>query len=270
MTQIDRRTFLRGAAATAGAAALGGPFAGFAADALAASSKPSFRGLRPTPRRARRRGPTVAPGRLQLSLVPRHGDAGHPRRRDGPARPPRRDGRVRRPERQRHPDPQPRAEQPGRAVRRPVERLRRDGPGGDDDDRGHAPRRGRQLVHEPERDHDGLRRRPDAVGRVDRVRGVGQRAGRRAGLHRRLEHPAPAAARLPVRGPGRRGLRRAADHPRRALLARGRGARPEARDPLRDRGRLPDPVGFLPVPARRPTRWRPAVSTTTAGSRCSR
>ena len=49
MAQIDRRTFLRGAVATAGAAAFGGPFAGFASDALAASSKPSFRGLRPIP-----------------------------------------------------------------------------------------------------------------------------------------------------------------------------------------------------------------------------
>ncbi|HET9344684.1 MAG TPA: alkaline phosphatase PhoX [Candidatus Limnocylindrales bacterium] len=49
MAQIDRRTFLRGAVATAGAAAIGGPFAGFASDALAASSRPSFRGLRPVP-----------------------------------------------------------------------------------------------------------------------------------------------------------------------------------------------------------------------------
>ena len=48
--QLTRRTFLRGAAATAGsAAALGGPFAGFAAKALAVSQKPSFRHLRPVP-----------------------------------------------------------------------------------------------------------------------------------------------------------------------------------------------------------------------------
>ena len=48
--QLTRRSFLRGAAATAGtAAALGGPFAGFAAKALAVSSKPSFRGLRAIP-----------------------------------------------------------------------------------------------------------------------------------------------------------------------------------------------------------------------------
>jgi secreted PhoX family phosphatase len=49
MTQIDRRTFLRGAVASAGAAAMGGPFAGFASDALAATSRPSFRGLRAVP-----------------------------------------------------------------------------------------------------------------------------------------------------------------------------------------------------------------------------
>src|SRR5262245_43536255 len=49
MVQIDRRTFLKGAAASAGATALGGPFAGFASGALAASSKPASRSLRPTP-----------------------------------------------------------------------------------------------------------------------------------------------------------------------------------------------------------------------------
>ena len=47
MTAIDRRTFLRGAAATAGAALLGGPFAGFAALPITVSPKPAFRGLRP-------------------------------------------------------------------------------------------------------------------------------------------------------------------------------------------------------------------------------
>ncbi len=47
MVQVDRRTFLKGAAATAGAAALHGPFQGFAALANAASSKPDFRHLRP-------------------------------------------------------------------------------------------------------------------------------------------------------------------------------------------------------------------------------
>ena len=43
MRQIDRRTFLRGSAATAGAVMLGGPFQGFVARAAnAASPKPSF------------------------------------------------------------------------------------------------------------------------------------------------------------------------------------------------------------------------------------
>ena len=48
MRPIDRRTFMRGAAATAGVAALGGPFQGFVAEAFAASSRPSFRHLRAT------------------------------------------------------------------------------------------------------------------------------------------------------------------------------------------------------------------------------
>jgi secreted PhoX family phosphatase len=49
MRTMDRRTFLRGAAATVGVAALGGPFQGFVAQAHAARSQPSFRGLRPIP-----------------------------------------------------------------------------------------------------------------------------------------------------------------------------------------------------------------------------
>ena len=47
MVQLDRRTFLKGAAATAGVAALGGPFQGFARVARGASAKPSFRDLVP-------------------------------------------------------------------------------------------------------------------------------------------------------------------------------------------------------------------------------
>jgi hypothetical protein len=47
MGVIDRRAFLRGAVATVGATALGGPFQGFVAEAFAASSRPSFRHLRP-------------------------------------------------------------------------------------------------------------------------------------------------------------------------------------------------------------------------------
>ena len=49
MGAIDRRTFLRRAAATAGVIALGGPFQGFVQLAAAASSKPSFRHLRAIP-----------------------------------------------------------------------------------------------------------------------------------------------------------------------------------------------------------------------------
>jgi secreted PhoX family phosphatase len=47
MVQVNRRTFLKGAAATAGVAALGGPFSGFVSLANGVSAKPSFRGLRP-------------------------------------------------------------------------------------------------------------------------------------------------------------------------------------------------------------------------------
>jgi hypothetical protein len=46
MRSINRRTFLRGVAGTAGVVALGGPFQGFVQLAAAASGKPSFRHLR--------------------------------------------------------------------------------------------------------------------------------------------------------------------------------------------------------------------------------
>ncbi len=46
MTQMDRRTFLRGAAASAGAAALGGPFVGYT-NLGSIVAAPAFRGLRP-------------------------------------------------------------------------------------------------------------------------------------------------------------------------------------------------------------------------------
>ena len=49
MTALNRRTFLKGAAATAGAVALGGPFRGFAQLASAAQRHPTFADLRPIP-----------------------------------------------------------------------------------------------------------------------------------------------------------------------------------------------------------------------------
>ena len=135
---------------------------------------------------------------------------------------------------------------PGAAFgdRRP--RLRPDGPGRHDDDRGHALRRGRPVVHEPQRDADELLRRNDAVGRLDHLRGDRQRPGRRPGLHRRLEHPADQAARLHLRGPGRRPVRSPADHQGRSLRPRV-GAFDPGREPLPDRGQLRLPVRVLPL-----------------------
>ncbi len=49
MTTLNRRTFLKGAAATAGAVALGGPFRGFVELASAAQRYPTFADLRPIP-----------------------------------------------------------------------------------------------------------------------------------------------------------------------------------------------------------------------------
>ena len=43
---------------------------------------------------------------------------------------------------------------------------------------------------------------------------------------------------------------------------------PKRRDPLPDRGQLRLPLRLLPLPPGHATRWRPARSTTAAGSRC--
>ena len=54
--------------------------------------------------------------------------------------------------------------------------------------------RGRRRVHQPQRHADELLRRRDAVGQLDHVRGDGQRARRRARLHRRVQRPADSSA----------------------------------------------------------------------------
>ena len=89
MPQLDRRTFLRGSAATAGAVMLGGPFQGFVARAAnaAARNPPSRSGRSRTSGTGR---PALAPERAPVPLVPRHGGAGD--FSDGTALPGRHDG----------------------------------------------------------------------------------------------------------------------------------------------------------------------------------
>ena len=120
-------------------------------------------------------------------------------------------------------------------------------------------RRGDPVVHQPQRHDDELLRRPDAVGRLDHLRGDRERPRRQSGLHRRLERAAQEAARLRLRGAGQpparpRPVQPQADHPRRPVRARGGVVRPEGRPPLPDRGQLRVPVRLLPLPRRRGTR----------------
>ena len=93
---IQRRTVLTGTAAVAGGAVLGGPFQGLVAAPAGALGAPAFRGLRAIPDLRDGIVRLHLPEGFSLPLVPRHDDAGHPRRRHDAARPPRRHGRLRR------------------------------------------------------------------------------------------------------------------------------------------------------------------------------
>lgn len=98
-----------------------------------------------------------------------------------------------------------------------------------------------------QRHDDELLRRSDAVGRLGDVRGDGQRARRRTGLHRRVQRPAHQAARLRLRGADEGTGGGEADHAGRALPARGRVVRPARGAALPHRGQLRVPVGLLPL-----------------------
>ncbi|CAA9469643.1 MAG: hypothetical protein AVDCRST_MAG13-374, partial [uncultured Solirubrobacteraceae bacterium] len=188
-----------------------------------------------------------APARL---LLPRHlalrrADD----RRPADARRLRRDGGLRRARRADDPHPQPREPLAARRDRRPgaagqALRPRRGGAR-----RQHEARRGRRpaarlVLRGPRRHPHELRRRRDALGHVDHLRGDLQL--RLGGEQRDPGHG--RAARLLVRGPRRRhGPRHpAAALRRRPLLPRGRGL--AGRRALRDRG--PRQRGLLPLPPR--------------------
>ncbi len=95
-----------------------------------------------------------------------------------------------------------------------------------DDDRGRPVRRGRRVLHQPQRHPDELCRRPHAVGKLDHVRGDRQRPRRRAGLHRRLQRPAASS----VTGSSSRSRGQPAPV-RTASRSRRRGASPTNRSP---------------------------------------
>ena len=269
MPQIDRRTFLRGSAATAGAVMLGGPFQGFVARAAnAASPKPSF----PL-------GPVedMRDGIVRLWLPKGfHYRSFHDtetpvtlRRRHGAPGPPRRDGGV------------PRA---GRelctssATTRSTVRARAFGPGTPYD----AAARGGTTTIE-------VTPKGKVVDAFTSLNGTqmncsggpmpwgswitceetvnGPDVG--AGLHRRVERAAPAAARVHLRGAGGRAVDPRADHGGGQVRPRSGGVRSDRRDPLPDRGQLRRSRRASTGTSPRATRWTPAPSTTRASSRCS-
>ena len=139
-------------------------------------------------RPARREGAAAPAARLPVPLVPRHRDAGDPRRPHVAARASRRHGRLRRVAEDRGPGPQPRGQRhPGRV--RPGHAVRRRHRRRDHDDPHHADRRGALGLHQPERHDDELQRRPDAVGLVGDLRGDRQRSRRRAPTSRAAPTP---------------------------------------------------------------------------------
>ena len=133
------------------------------------------------------------PDGFQLPLVPRHGRPPDlPRRRERAARAATTAwARSSRSRGDTYPRPQPRDQrirEPPSATRT-MHTTRRPG-GGCTTTVGQRRRaRCRTASTSLQRHHDELRRRPDAVGRLDHLRGDRQRAGRRPRLHRRLEHP---------------------------------------------------------------------------------
>ena len=267
MVQLDRRTFLKGAAATAGAAALQRPVPGLRLASRARRARSPRSATSARRRRARRRRPTLSARGLPLPLVPRHDRPGRPRptARSCPAGTtawppsPGRGGNsvlIRNHEVNGPLSPALRAggastydPMTAAAARRP---SRSRGTGEVDDG-----------LHEPQRHADELRRRPHAVGRLDHLRGDRQRPRRRARLHGRLQSPADAAPRLHLRGA------RSTGTPDAEPITPGRAAsptKPPRSTPASGVLYLTEdnfgvPVRLLPLPARRRIRWTPARST---------
>ena len=196
---VDRRTILKTSAAVAAA----GPFAGLLAAPASARKPPNAARAGGDPRRARRQGAAAPAAGLLLPVLPRHRGDRHPERRHRPAGSPRRHGRLQ--GSRRH----------GRswcATTRSTTRCRRrSAPGTPYDTRAGGgtttvhctPRRpGDQRLHQPQRHDDELLGRDHAVGLVGDLRGDGERAGRRRGLHRRVQRSADQAPRLRLRGAG--------------------------------------------------------------------
>ena len=181
--RVSRRALLRGGVgAAAGVAVLGGPFRGFVALANGAPRQtPNWRDLRAIPDLRDGDGQVrlwLPEGFEYRSFHDTEFDE-RARRRHGSARPSRRHGCVPRAERERGAGPQPRDQQPGPGSIRAWDALRLQGGQRYDNRRGDARRAGRPRLHQPQRHADELRRRRDAVGQLDHVRGNGQRARRR-------------------------------------------------------------------------------------------
>ena len=188
---IERRTVLKGGAATTLAAVAGGPFQGLlGSPASAAERGAPFRVLRPIP--------DERDGQVRLHLPKGFSyrsfhDTEFPvTLDDGTALPGRHDGMgaFRGPTATSSWSGTTRS--PTRRTPRRSGRARRTTPGRrrHDDRRGDPVRRSGQRLHEPERDDVQLQRRRDAVGLVDHLRGDGQRTRRRSRLHRSLQRRA--------------------------------------------------------------------------------
>ena len=274
MTDIDRRKLLRGTAAAAGGALLGGPFLGFVARDAAGAAGPTAPNVELVDNIADLRDGEV---RLYVpegfryrsfhdteSTVTLDDGTVLPGRHDGMGAFKGRDGDV--------------VLIRNHEVNGPVAAfgagrraaLRHDDRGGTTTVGDQPLRPGAAVLHQHQRHPDELLRRPDAVGQLGHLRGDRQRARRGPGLHQRTQHRADQAARLRLRGAGARRGHRGADHRGRPLHARGGRVRPALRVPLPDRGQLRASRRASTATSRAATRCTPGAWTTAAGCRCSR
>ena len=187
---IQRRTVLTGTAAVAGGAVLGGPFQGFVAAPAGALGAPAFRGLRAVP--------DLRDGTVRLHLPEGftyrsfHDTEFPVTLDDGTNLPGRHDGMAAFPGRRRpsHPGPQPRGQRPRRRLRTRRRRTTPTAGGGTTTVVVDHVRRGRESCTSLNGTQMNCAGGRMPWGSLDHLRGDGQRPGRRARLHRRVQHRA--------------------------------------------------------------------------------
>ncbi len=251
MSEISRRTLLRGAVAGVGAAALGGPFAGFLARPAGAATNAARSGTslaaRPSPTCATARCGCTCPRASSTGRSTTPSSPVDARRRHHPARSPRRHGRVPGPNGNVLAGPQPRGQRP---------RARRSAPATPYDPMAG----GGTTTIEVTPIGEVVEAFTSLNGTQMNCSGGGCRGAAGSPARRPSTGPTSApdftgvpnvtldpAARLHLRGAGRRAVRPEPITAGRPLRPRGRRLRPARRHRVPHRGQLRLPVGLLPV-----------------------